>query len=55
MVKREIELQEMSVTGQDSHRNILVPKYILNSEIKVYEEIEVPPKSLYKAVGYNDM
>ena len=27
----------------------------MNEELKVWEEVDVPPKSLYKAIGYNDM
>lgn len=45
----------MAELGQDLHKNILLPKYILNAELKVYEEIEVPAKSIYMAVGYNDL
>ena len=45
----------MKESGQESHKNILLPKYVLNDDLKVYEEIDPPPKSLYKAVGYNDM
>lgn len=46
---------EMKETGQESHKNILLPKYVLNADLKVYEEVDCPPKSLYKAVGYNNM
>ena len=41
--------------GGEDHKNIILPKYQLNEELKVYEEIDVPPKSLYKPVGFNDM
>ena len=27
----------------------------MNQDLKVYEEVEIPPTSLYMAVGYNDM
>lgn len=54
-VKREIEKQEMKESGAESHKNIIIPKYVLNPDLKIYEEIEIPPTSLYKAVGYNDM
>lgn len=54
-VKREIQKMEMKETGQESHKNILLPKYVLNADLKVYEEVDCPPKSLYKAVGYNNM
>lgn len=33
----------------------MLPKYVLNADLNVYEELEAPPKSLYKSVGYNDM
>jgi len=54
--KRELEKEEMKQSGQESHKNILLPKYEYNVSLNVYEELEpIPPKSLYKAVGYNDM
>ena len=28
---------------------------MMNQDLKVYEEIDAPPSSMYKAVGYNDM
>lgn len=37
------------------HKTIILPKYVMNEELKVWEEVDVPPKSLYKAIGYNDM
>ena len=54
-MKREIQKMEMKSTGGECHKNILLPKYVLNADLQVYEELEGPPKSLYKAVGYNDM
>ena len=54
-VMRELEKLEMKESGQASHKNIILPKYVMNQDLKVYEEIEAPPKSIYKAVGYNDM
>lgn len=54
-MKREIQKLEMKETGGEAHKNILLPKYVLNADLKVYEELDGPPKSLYKAVGYNDM
>ena len=55
-VKREIEKQEMKNSGSDqSHQNIILPKYVLNKDLNVYEEVDIPPTSLYKAVGFNDM
>jgi len=41
--------------GQESHKNIILPKYVMNQDLKVYQEVDRPPKSLYLAVGYNDM
>ena len=32
-----------------------MPKYVLNKDLNVYEEVDIPPHSLYKAVGFNDM
>ena len=54
-VKREIEKKEMTASGQESHKNILLPQYVMNQDLKVYEEVEIPPASIYKPVGYNDM
>lgn len=54
-VKREIQRMEMAENGMPIHQNIILPKYQLNQDLKVYEEIDIPQKSIYKAVGYNDM
>ena len=54
-VNREIQKKEMKESGGESHKNIILPKYLLNKDLNVYEEIDPPPKSLYIAVGYNDM
>ena len=32
-----------------------MPKYVLNKDLNVYEEVDIPPHSIYKAVGFNDM
>ena len=45
----------MKESGQEASANVILPKYVMNQDLKVYEEVEVPPSSLYKAVGYNDM
>lgn len=52
---REVQRQEMKEAGQSASANVILPKYVMNQDLKVYEEVEVPPKSLYKAVGFNDM
>ena len=44
----------MKESGAEIHKNIILPKYVLNQDLKVYEEIDIPPTSLYKAVGFND-
>lgn len=55
-VKREIEKQEMKNSDNNqSHQNIILPSYVLNKDLNVYEEVDVPPTSLYKPVGFNDM
>lgn len=54
-VKREIQKQEMKEAGGDAHKNIILPQYVKNEELQVYEEVNMPPKSMYKAIGYNDM
>ena len=46
---------QMKESGQEVHKNIILPKYVLNEALQIYVEAEKPPKSLYKAVGYNDM
>jgi len=45
----------MKDEGQELHKNIILPKYTMNQDLKVYEEVDAPPKSLYKAIGFNDM
>ena len=45
----------MKENSQDSFSNIIMPNYIYNEELKVYMEQDVPSKSIYKAVGYNDL
>lgn len=55
IIKREIQKMEMAENGQETSKNIILPQYELNNDLKVYEEINIPPSSLYKAVGYNDM
>ena len=45
----------MQQSGQAAHKNILLPQYVMNQDLKVYEEVEIPPASIYKPVGYNDM
>ena len=54
-VQRELELEEMKQQGGDSAANIILPKYEKNEDLNVYMEIDQPPKSLYKAIGYNDL
>lgn len=54
-VRREIERSMMKESGQEVHQNIKMPEYVINQELNVYEEVNVPPKALYKSVGYNDM
>ena len=45
----------MKESGGEAYKNIILPKYILNKDLNVYEEVDPPPHSLYIAVGYNDM
>ena len=55
-VQRELEKYEMMQSGHadDICNNILPPKY-KNDPEQGYEEIDVPCKSLYKRVGFNDL
>ena len=41
--------------GLDSSSNIIMPKYEMNEDLKIYLEVNVPPKSIYKPIGYNDL
>ena len=41
--------------GDQAADNILCPKYIFNEDLKTYIEDVIPPSSMYKAVGYNDL
>ena len=45
----------MKQNNQDSFSNIILPQYEFNEGLKVYIEIDTPPKSIYKAIGYNDL
>ncbi len=54
-IKREIQKLEMKESGQETHKNIILPQYEFNKDLNVYEEVNIPPSSMYKAVGYNDM
>lgn len=54
-MKREIQKLEMRSSGQEAHKTIILPKYNLNEQLNVYEEINPPPNSMYRAVGFNDM
>ena len=34
---------------------ILCPQYSLNEDLKIYMEENIPPASMYRPVGYNDL
>lgn len=35
--------------------NILCPKYQFNEDLKIWKEVDIPPETMYMAVGYNDL
>ncbi len=45
----------MKESSEDFGRDIILPKYKYDENFKVYTEINIPPASIYKAVGYNDL
>ena len=55
-VEQELEKHRMMESGQADEmcNNILPPKY-RNDPEQGYEEIDMPSKSMYKKVGYNDL
>ncbi len=34
---------------------ILLPSYKASEFLNLYEEVDIPPETLYMAVGYNDL
>lgn len=56
--KVQAELDKMQLKedlGDLAANNILCPKYKFNEDLKTYMEIDPPPDSMYKAVGFNDL
>lgn len=37
----------------DSHKNVLMPRYEFDDRLKMMREINKPPASLYMEIGYN--
>jgi len=55
-VQRELEMHEMKQSSDASFgQNIILPEYEYNKDLNVYVEVNMPPKALYKSVGYNDL
>ena len=55
-VKRKLELLEMRESASlDASSNIIMPKYVMNDDLKIYIECDAPPKSIYKPIGFNDL
>jgi hypothetical protein len=52
---READKALLKESSEDFGRDIILPKYKYDENFKVYTEINIPPSSIYKAVGYNDL
>ena len=56
--KVEAELEKIKLKeelGDGACDNIRCPMYEYDADLKVYTEKDIPPTSIYKAVGYNDL
>ena len=38
---------------EDSHKNVLLPRYEFDNRLKMMREVNKPPPSLYMEIGYN--
>lgn len=45
----------MKEMGEQAHNIVICPQYTYNEELKVYIECDVPPETVYKAVGFNNL
>jgi hypothetical protein len=51
-VKKAKDLKEI---GDVAHQMVICPQYEYNEELKIYTECSVPPETVYKAVGFNNL
>lgn len=45
----------MKAAGGAFYNNILIPHYEYDEELKYYTEVNIPPETMYKSIGYNDL
>ena len=45
----------MKLAGGAFYSNILIPEYEYNEDLKYYTEVKIPPETIYKSIGYNDL
>jgi|LauGreDrversion4_2_1035121.scaffolds.fasta_scaffold162431_1 hypothetical protein len=45
----------MRETGNYKDAVIKLPKYFYNQHVGIFEEIEMPPASLFMKIGYNNL
>jgi hypothetical protein len=34
---------------------VIIPRYIYEDELNIWRQVDIPPTSLYKTVGFNDL
>ena len=51
----EADAYLLKQVGGNSHSNVICPKYIFKKRLNTYVEVDKPPNSMYKAVGYNNL
>lgn len=53
--QKEKDKKAMKESGGAFYNNILIPNYEYNEDLKYYTEVDIPPETMYKAIGYNDL
>ncbi len=54
-VERRADKFLLKESGQFLTATILIPTYKSSEFLNLYEEIDIPPETLYMAIGYNDL
>lgn len=57
LVEKKKKQKDWEDKGDASHALVLLPHYVYDQENKIYRELpeSIPPKELYKCVGYNNL
>ena len=52
----EADAYAMKTSGRgQAHQNVIIPNYSYEAELNIWKQVDIPPASLYKPVGYNDL